>query len=152
MYSTYRRALSTCFLGLLAMLALVASGATTSIVFANPDDSCAEVENESNPPIDEPEPDIGGTVTDVDTSTSVSGATVRLYRCSSGTAVLVTSTTTDSSGDFLFQSVSPGKFYVVAVSEAGVLAGHIPAAGTENPSDAISVGPSAMSVDFDFEE
>lgn len=134
-----------------ALLTLLA-GAHAPRVLAGPGDACAAVQNEVAPPINDPEPNIGGRITDDATSAGVSAASVRLYACDGGSATLVETTTTDSTGDYAFEALTPGVYYVVEVLESGRLAGYGPAAGTANPTAAIPLGPSEMDVDLAFED
>lgn len=134
-----------------ALLTLLA-GAHAPRVLASPGDACAAVQNEVDPPISDPEPNIGGRITDDATSAGVSGASVRLYACEDGSATLVATTTTDSAGDYAFEALTPGGYYVVEVLESGPLAGYGPTAGTANPTAAIPLGPSETDADLAFED
>lgn len=125
------------------------SNPATPIVSAS--DPCATIAGDPHPPIGDPEPFISGEVTDVDTTTPVSGATVRLYRCDSGSSTLVSTTTTSSQGEYSFTSLSGPKWYYVEVLMTGPLSGMQPASGTNNPSLPVDVGPGDSELDFDFE-
>ena len=135
-------------LPLLVLSLLLATSATPLPVAAtNP---CSTV---SGPPPSlpgEPVPTIGGTIT-LDSTTVVSGATIDLYRCDGTTAVSAGSDTTDSNGDYLFDSLTEDKWYYVEASLTGPLAGKSPATGTDNPSSLIGVGEGDPNVDMDFE-
>src|SRR3990172_6573072 len=50
----------------------------------------------------DPEPLIAGLVANACTSAAISGATIRLYRCSSGAGVLDATTFTNSTGEYQF--------------------------------------------------
>ena len=80
----------------------------------------------------------------------MSGATVTLYRCTTGDPVQEGSTTTDSNGNFTF-AVNPAEVYYVAVSVSGPLAGMSPATDSSNPSSSLEIGPSVSDLDFHFE-
>jgi len=55
---------------------------------------------------------VSGTITSTNDGTGVSGVTVNLTLNSTGT--VIASTTTDSSGDYLFTNVSPGEYTLTA--------------------------------------
>lgn len=138
------------FLGLALLIALallvgLRASATPALANSNP---CSSVQGD--PPIDDPEPTAIGTVTLAGSGAGVENASVKLYRCQSGTGSLVATTTTDADGDYTFEGFTPGRYYYVQVDLSGPLEGRQPAQGTQNPSQAIGVGPS-MSVNFSFQ-
>lgn len=126
---------------------LASQPGVVSIALAS--DPCAAAQGA--PPYDDPDPAIGGVVTDVDGNAGVYGATVRLYVCVSGAGVLDDSMSTGINGVYEF-NVDPQEHYYVEVLLTGPLAGYVATSGTENPSELLAVGPSFSDVDFAFEE
>ena len=103
-------------------------------------------------PINNPEPDVGGAVTEnVNSHPPIQGATLELFKCVSGTGVSHGTDTTDSSGIYEFAGVDEDEWYYVEALITGPLAGMVPSSGTSNPSQAVWVGPDA-DVDFEFED
>lgn len=137
--------------------ALLAAGLLAAIGVGHPlqplaaDGPCDQVSGAPDPPGGGPDPEIAGTVTDANTSSSIEGATMKLYRCYSATPVYLTSDTTDSSGQYAFTSLTPQRYYYVEAALTGPLSGKAPAEGTENPTDPIAIGSSHTDVDFSFE-
>lgn len=113
-------------------------------------DPCGPIQYDPNPPIGEPERIISGTVRDI-SSGGISGATVMLYQCSSGSGVYQTSTTTSSSGTYSFGSLGGGYWYYVVVPLTGPLTNMTPASGTSNPTAAIGIGNSVSGVNLSFQ-
>lgn len=103
-----------------------------------------------DPPIDDPEPTIGGTITNASTLAGIQGATVELFQCQSGTGVSGGTTSTGSGGAYTF-SVTPGYYYFIQAQTTGPLLNMQPAQGVNNPSAAHGVGPSIGNVNFAFQ-
>jgi hypothetical protein len=103
------------------------------------------------PPISNPRPHVTGAVTDGNNDEAIEGATMKLYRCSSGSAVFVESDTTDSDGAYFFEDLTPGYYYYVEAIMTGPLTGMQPASGTSNPSELVGLGDSVSDLDFTFE-
>jgi hypothetical protein len=111
---------------------------------------CSAVTGDPAPPQVDPEPLIAGLVSNAGTSAAIAGATMRLYRCSSGSGVLDATTTTNSTGEYQFADLTRAYYYVEAVM-TGPLAGLTAAQGYPNPSDVIAVGAGDTAVDFRFQ-
>lgn len=143
MSSLLRR--SACIAALIALSFVAASNGPA--LATSP---CDSILGDPHPPIGSPEPLIGGSILDASTSTGVSGATVKLYRCQGTSADYVTQTTSNSTGAYSFGSLSQNWYYV-EVALTGPLAGKSPASGTSNPSSLIDVGPGASGLNLAFE-
>ena len=136
--------------GFLLMLGLVLSThphGVQVVAGANP----CDVANDPGPPISDPRPNVGGTVTDAGSSAAIEGATMKLYRCVSGSATSEGLDTTDSNGDYVFEDLTPGYYYYVEALLTGPLQGMQPASGTSNPSELVGLGDSVSDLDFAFE-
>ncbi len=131
----------------LIVLALAATPARQPVRATNP---CDSITGDPHPPAPQPEPLISGAILDDSTSTGVSGATVKLYRCQGSVAIYVTQTTSSSSGAYGFGGLTQNWYYVEAAL-TGPLAGKSPASGTSNPSDLIEVGQGVSGLTMAFE-
>jgi hypothetical protein len=136
-------------IALLLSVALIASEPLPTL--ANPD-PCGDVINAPEPPIDEQSPCVAGEVVDAGTQAGISGATMKVYQCDEGTASHIETVYTGQSGDYTSSALTPGYYYYVEAVITGPLSGMTPAAGTENPSDAVGLGESVTDVDFEFED
>lgn len=143
MSSLFPRAVGCCLLALFVVAAEIPVPAAAT----NP---CDLVSASPRPPVGPPEPAIAGSILDAATSTGVSGATVKLYRCQSTSAAYVTETTTTSTGAYSFGSLSQN-WYFVEASLAGPLTGKSPASGTSNPSAPIEVWAGISGLNLSFE-
>lgn len=142
---------------LLALVAILVAGAhpdsrlpiTRSAEATEP---CAQASGSPGGPSDDPVPLIAGTVTAATTGAPVVGATVRLYRCESGTPTAWGTDTTDAGGGFAFLSLSGPDWYYAAVDLTGPLAGMHVATGTANPTSLIPVGDGQQDLQLSFED
>ena len=113
---------------------------------------CDAIVNAPIPPTTPPEPYWDGTVSNATTSSGISGATIRLFKCNgTNSPSEVDSTTTDSNGDYRFEGFAPGSYYFAQADMTGPLFGMTVASGSENPTEALPVGPSRSGVDMVFE-
>ena len=106
------------------------------------------------PPRTDPEPVVGGEVTDAGSDNSpIENAVMRLYMCNlaTPTPTLVATTETDNEGLYSFPDLTPENWYYVEAVMSGPLASMTPASGTENPSIAVGLGDSVTDLDFAFE-
>lgn len=131
------------------IIGVAAAAPDLTVAASNP---CMEVMEESDPPIDRPDPAIMGAVIRFDTEQAIPGATMRVFRCDAGVATLVRQVTTDQEGLYDSGALTPQYYYYVEAVMTGPLEGMSPADGTQNPSEALGLGPSAEDVDFWFED
>lgn len=142
---------------LLALVAIVVAGAHPDsrlpiTRFAEATEPCAQASGSPGAPGDDPGPMVAGTVTTATTGAPVVGATVRLFRCESGTPTAWGTDTTDANGGFEFSSLSGPDWYYAAVDLTGPLAGMHAASGTANPTSLIPVGDGQQDLQLSFEE
>jgi len=130
------------------LVALVLSGSIAHSALAT--DPCASAQGDP-PGGDDPDPTIAGTVTNATTVTPISGASMYLYVCVDETSVAVTSTTTNSSGRYVFSDLDGPAWYYVAAGLTGPLANMVPATGTQNPTALVGVGDGDLDLDLAFE-
>ena len=112
---------------------------------------CEIIQYDPDPPIGPPDPMIAGTVYNYSTSAGIEGATMKLYRCQSGSAVYQATDTTDASGDYSFTNLADETWYYVEAVMTGPLSGKSPASGTSNPTAAIGIGDSVTDIDLAFQ-
>ena len=124
--------LALSLLGGLALVARLDSEVGQALASGDP---CASASGDPGPPGGEPEPFISGTVIDAGSQAGLSGLTVKLYRCVSGSGTQVASQTTSSSGAFAFMGLTYPYWYYVLVDTAD-----LPASPTLNPTAPIAVG------------
>jgi hypothetical protein len=117
---------------------------------ASADGPCDAVINDPTPPIGGGEPDIVGTITDDNTHSGISGATVQLFRCLGGIGVQVGNATSGSSGGYAFDDLYAPAWYYVQVPLTGPLSGMSPSGGTLNPSAPVDLADGAV-IDLSFE-
>lgn len=137
-------------LGVMALLVItpwVLGAAQQAYADPNP---CSAVASAPKPPIEKPDPDISGQVLD-DSDAAISGATLELFRCAGSSAVSQGTTTTNVSGQYSFDDLTPEYYYYVEAEMSGPLAGMSPAAGYQNPTDAVGLGDSVTDLEFVFE-
>jgi hypothetical protein len=111
---------------------------------------CSGSLGDPRPPSGQPDPMIGGSVTNAATNSPVPSTLVKLYRCDGTTATLAKTTTTNNSGQYSFGSLTNWKWYYVDVPLTGPLSNMLPASGTNNPSAAQDVGPGNTNLNFAF--
>jgi hypothetical protein len=94
-----------------ATLACADGGPAAQVVHAgNP---CDHIINDPRPPGSEPEPEVGGTLIDNSQAQMLSGATVRLMVCVSGSGTLVDTAVTNTYGEFAFTDLHQGWYFVL---------------------------------------
>jgi len=134
---------------LMALILAVGPGVEVAPVVAG-SNPCEEVQNDPGPPTPNPEPTIGGRVTDGDALAGIDGATMKVYQCEEGEATQVDTATTGGGGYYVSDILDPGYYYYVEAVMNGPLEGMEPAEGTSNPSDAVGLGESVTDLDFEF--
>jgi hypothetical protein len=107
---------------------------------------CDPIIDDPTPPIGPGEPDIVGTVTNTNTQMGIVGATMMLFVCTGSTASYVDSTTTNTSGNYVFSDLAAPNWYYVQAEVSGMLT---PTGGTQNPSAAVDISDGAT-INFAF--
>jgi len=135
-------------LAFVLLVGLAGAGSPPAAVLA--DGPCSTVDTDPGPPGTDPQPMVGGRVTDGDTGEGIAGATLRLFRCVARQPYLVATLTTDAAGDYASGSLSQA-WYFVAAELSGPLAGMKPTTATLNPTAVIEVGAGDPDVDLAFQ-